>query len=385
MSAQTTPDQSFPTPCKRCGGVLYQHVDFCPYCGADHPLETIVRKHPETALKAVGTPAPHPPAITTASDIPPVMPQDRQISPLNIPAPMWQTAGRWIFTKGLLLVWFFVALAYAAYLLLGESRKAEPTTDEPATSNTSGGSISPYSPQQQANLASPSAGARMPVATSPPRVMPQYKDVPDSLRAARASLQENDLSDARAATNAALARDADNPDARSIQRDIAEREQRRDNALQAADKCANERAWACVQQHASEALALDASSIDAQTLMERTILSTGWKPLASSAQPAAASAIPLPPGANSTRLPSSRDWGAAAPPAARDWNASAPPPPLPRATNPKPAIDTANATNATNAANPANAASGNSSIDAQERSIRELGWKHAPASGATAR
>ncbi len=86
-------------------------------------------------------------AESADTNMPPLMPQDRQISPLNLPAPLWQTAGRWIFTKGLLLVWFVLALAYAAYLLLGDSRKQEPITDE-STTNTSGGSISPYLPQQ---------------------------------------------------------------------------------------------------------------------------------------------------------------------------------------------------------------------------------------------
>ncbi|RKT21498.1 hypothetical protein B0G69_4889 [Paraburkholderia sp. RAU2J] len=39
MSTQTALGHSFPTPCKRCGGALYRQVDYCPYCGAVHPLE----------------------------------------------------------------------------------------------------------------------------------------------------------------------------------------------------------------------------------------------------------------------------------------------------------------------------------------------------------
>ncbi|WP_175115453.1 zinc ribbon domain-containing protein, partial [Paraburkholderia solisilvae] len=257
-------------------------------------------------MRAVSSTAPPPPAMLPAADppgdLPPVMPDDRHISPLQVPAPLWQTAGRWIFTKGLLLVWFILALAYAAYLLLGENRKPEPATDE-LNANSSAGSISPYSSQQQANPGAPAAAdTHAPSATPKPRIVPQYKDVSDSLRAARASLQDNNLSDAKAAANAALAREADNDDARAMQRDIAAREQRRDSALQSADRCASERAWACVQQQSSEALAIDASSLHAQSLLERAILSTGWTPLATpgpagTGQPASAAA-PLPRGAS---------------------------------------------------------------------------------------
>jgi hypothetical protein len=40
MSTQTALGQSFPTPCKRCGGALYRQIDHCPYCGTAHPLDT---------------------------------------------------------------------------------------------------------------------------------------------------------------------------------------------------------------------------------------------------------------------------------------------------------------------------------------------------------
>ncbi|GAB2888466.1 hypothetical protein GCM10027093_24040 [Paraburkholderia jirisanensis] len=413
--------------------MLYQQVDFCPYCGADHPLDTVVRKRAEAPLKAMSPPISPPPAALSAPDVanpelPPVAPDQRQIHPLEAPAPVWQSAGRWIFTKGMLAVWFVLALAYAAYLLLGESRKQEPASDEPST-NSSGGSISPYPPQ--ANLA-PRAGTDGATAVAPkPRVMPQYKDVADSLRAARASLQDNNLSDAKAATHAALTREANNADALALERDIEAREQRRDGALQSADKCASERAWACVQQYASAALAVDASSVHAQTLMERMILSTGWSPPASLAAPSAAAVAPAraPRSAKRTGLPSSRDWGAAAPPAAPGGSTSTSLPPLPLATSMPPATtatratpgapaapaakaaaadeDTTsalrtapaaapaisapasndsssndNATSASGNSNTNNTTSTDSGTDAAERAIKESGWKHAAPSSA---
>jgi hypothetical protein len=435
MSAQITRDQSFPTPCKRCGGVLYQHVDFCPYCGTDRPLETAARARPraqphaqphappDATLRAIGpgapaTPVPAAPAAhvaalpggdAAASDLPPVKPDFRDDAAIERRSPFWHTT-QWLFAKGLLLVAFIVALGYAAYLLLGENKKPEPTPDDQYASS-SVGSISPYASQQQANVMPPGADGRTAPAAPKPRVMPQFKDVPDSLRAARASLAQNNLSDAKAATNAALTREADNEDARDLQRDIAAREQRRDTALQGADRCASERSWGCVQRQASEALAIDSSSLHAQSLLERAILSTGWTPLTPPKASAAgaqvgtpATASPLPRGASNVRLPSSQDWGGASA-ASKNATASTSPPPLPRMSS-APANATANAptnaptnaparaptstptsapasapsvapTNTAAAASAATPASNDNSPDAQERAIRQSGWKHA--------
>ncbi|GAB7524417.1 hypothetical protein PBS_34040 [Paraburkholderia sp. 2C] len=422
--------------------MLYQHVDFCPYCGTDRPLETAARTRPDTTLRAVGpampaTPAPAVPAAHASpsagdgapTDLPPVKPDFRDDAAIERRLTFWHTT-QWLFAKGLLLVAFIVALGYAAYLLLGESKKPEPAPEDQYASS-SVGSISPYSSQQQANPMPPGADGRTSPAVPKPRVMPQFKDVPDSLRAARASLARNNLADAKAATNAALAREADNEDARDLQRDIAAREQRRDAALQGADRCASERAWGCVQRQASDALAIDSSSLLAQSLLERAILSTGWTPLtppksstagaaASGAQ--AATAAPLPRGASNVRLPSSQDWGTAAA-TAKDGAASATPPPLPRMSSapanapnsapnsaPTSAPTTAPANAPTNAtatattgapttapsaanrstsppataaasqpatASTATPASNGNSPDAQERAIRQSGWKHA--------
>jgi len=186
---------------------------------------------------------------------------------------------------------------------------------------------------------------------------------------------------------------------------IAAREEQRDSSLQAADQCASQHAWACVQQQASEALAIDAGSVRAQSLMERAILMTGWAPLKSSpglpnpnapsvtdraAQAAAVERLPR--GTSTIPLPSSLDWDAPGRASSKDRISSATPPPLPGATsapnapaNANPTTpDSANAT-ATAAADAANEPaavdtpipSGNdNSTDAQERAIVQSGWKH---------
>ncbi|MEM5401995.1 hypothetical protein [Paraburkholderia unamae] len=251
--------------------------------------------------------------------------------------PFWHT-GKGRFAKGVLLAWLIVAIAYAVFLLYGER------------------------PGQQREV-----------------------------RASRASLAENSSPNA----NAALARDANNQEAREVPRNSAPAEQRRENALQSADRCATQRAWDCVREQASEALAIDPGSLHARSLMERAILATGWSPLRAPKGAAQVdAAVPLPRDARTVPLPSSQDWGAATPSASQDPPASAPPPPLPGATN-TPAnanptdLGDANANAAATAADESAStgapgpASNDKGADAQERAILELGWKHAAPSEAT--
>jgi hypothetical protein len=410
MSAQTIRDPSFSTLCKcrRCGGALFQDADSCPYCGSDRPLDTVARTRPKAVPGSVG-PTAVPPALPTAAGAPaprispPVRPtvtavyqSDYQFEH-RLP---FRHSRRWSFAKGFLLGGAIFAIACAAYLLLGASPRQASTTDDRST-QSSRGSISLYA-QQQTSETPPAAGAGPQSGAPKAHVMPQTRDVPDSLRAARASLAENNLSDAKAASNAALARDEENEDARAIQRDIAAREQRRDSALQSAARCASQHAWACVQEQASDALAIDSSSQEAQSLMERAILATAWAPPSSppgspnspTGAAQAAAAVPLPRGASTVRLPSSQDWGTAAPVTAKDSGASAPPlPPLPpphertaknAPTNANPtSLDSANAVAPVAAADESPAAgvasptSSDNSADQEQRAIQQFGWTHA--------
>ncbi|WP_395066866.1 hypothetical protein [Paraburkholderia silvatlantica] len=335
MSAQMTWKPSFPTPCQLCGGMLYQHVDSCPYCGADRPLDTSAHTRPKATLSAVGsTAAPMPAAArvslagAAASPRPSVQADYLHHYQLEDRQPFWQT-GKGRFAKGVLLAWLIVAISYAAFLLYGERRG-------------------------------------------------QQREV----RASRANLVEKSLPNA----NATLARDLDNQEAHEMQRDSAPAQQRRDSALQNADRCASQRAWDCVREQASVALAIDPGSVHARSLMERVIVATGWSPLRSPNGAAQADAsAPLPRGASTVPLPSSRDWGAARPPVANDPTAVASPPPLPGAASTtasgnSPDLGGAGASVTTTAVSPA---SNDNGIDSQERAILQLGWKHASSSKAS--
>ena len=390
MSAETTPAQGFPTPCTRCGGVLYQHVEFCPYCGADHPLERAARKRATTQLRAVDTQAP-PPAIasvsaggavsaTSAGELAALTSPDIPIPPLDVPQPFWQVAGHWIATKGIVLLLFLTALGYAGYLLLGDGHKQDTADDDTTTANsssTSGGSISPWTPQAARNTPSANvtnvpipAPQTARVAPAKPAAAQHYRNEPDAMRAARAALAHNNLADAKAAVADAMSLDPNNDDTKQLQGDIREQEARRNAALNVANTCAKDKLWSCVRDNAAKALSIDVSSVDAQALLERVILSTGWKPLANPAP--AANAAPVVSAAPAGTTPSL--------------------PPLPPEMAPKnttaPAADKANApamtanvsaspsANSGAASDTGSAASG---VDAQMRAILESGWKQSPA------
>ncbi|MEM5422955.1 hypothetical protein [Paraburkholderia ferrariae] len=344
MSVQMTRNQSFPTPCKFCGGTLYQHVDSCPYCGTDRPLDAAAHARPKATLRVIGSAAAPMPAVAkvslagaAASHRPAVHADYLHHYQFEEHRPFWRT-GKGRFVKGVLLAWFIVAIAYAAFLLYGERRGQE-----------------------------------------------------REVRVTRASLAEKSLPSA----NATLSRGANNQAAREIQRDSAPAEQRRDDALQSADRCASQRAWDCVREQASLALAIDPASLHARSLMERAILATGWSALRTPIGPAQSdAAVPRPRDASSVPLPSSRDWGAAAPAAPNAPATVALPPPLPSASstsaNGHPtdveSADTSVTSAVANqfaAAGASVPASNDDGVDTQERAIRQLGWKNGPSSEGT--
>ncbi|MFM0019722.1 zinc ribbon domain-containing protein [Paraburkholderia azotifigens] len=340
--------------------MLYQHVEFCPYCGADHPLERTQRRRNGTQLRAVETQPPAPEEVHTAEPVglPSLASPEPPISPLEEPPPLRQSAGRWIATKGIVLLLFIVALGYAGYLLLGDNHRQDTATEEATNSaSTSGGSISPYTAPQSARNTPTANVTNVPAAKAPPapiapprpRVAQHYQNVADALRAARTALARNNLAEAQSALSDALSVESGNTDAIQMQSDLKDRENKRDVALGAATTCAKDKQWGCVRERAAQALAIDVSSVDAQALLERMILTTGWKPLAGAAASAPRAGTPQ---------------------ANANANTNVAPAPAPA----MPSNNTAT-TNTTATPPATNTASG---IEAQMRAIRESGWKQAP-------
>ncbi|WP_277183738.1 zinc ribbon domain-containing protein [Caballeronia sp. BR00000012568055] len=98
----------------------------------------------------------------------------------------------------------------------------------------------------------------------------------DEMSGVRQSMNQHDLTTARARLKALNAQQQTRPEYASISDELVKRELQRDAALQLARACERTQAWACVQQNASEALSLDGSSIESQAMLERVIEHAGW-------------------------------------------------------------------------------------------------------------
>ncbi|ASL48603.1 hypothetical protein bAD24_III14485 [Burkholderia sp. AD24] len=338
MATQTITGHSFPTPCKRCGGALYRQVDYCPYCGAVHPLEggphkravipgsrasamnKVVQKngfHPaasaETDVAAHTSGAGesltseagmHTPAIVATHPPAPSL-TDLPESKRSAAMPNRRTT---LLIVGVLVV---IGLVAGAYALFGDNRDSQnggndQSADATQDARTTTGTIALYKPQQvqpaqqgTANTpAAPGATARstqlfptapvaQPPAATPVKPAPQFRDATQALQAARLAFRANDLSTAQAALGAAQTLQPGNTDAQDLATELRPLTVRRDAALQAAQTCVAQQVWPCARQHANEALTIDTGNDTAKLILERVIRETGWAPLNSHAATAA--------------------------------------------------------------------------------------------------
>ncbi|MFM0205142.1 hypothetical protein PQR53_35575 [Paraburkholderia fungorum] len=107
-------------------------------------------------------------------------------------------------------------------------------------------------------------------------------DASKQIRSARANLQQNNLSATKARLAAAIAAQPDSPDAQAMRATVAQREQQRDALLSVARGCSYVGRWACVWLKAGDALLVDSSSKEAQSLvslaMRESELASAWQP-----------------------------------------------------------------------------------------------------------
>ena len=397
MSTQTALGHSFPTPCKRCGGALYRQVDYCPYCGAVHPLDTSPPRRetmPGSRASAANQGAPkfdadsargyetdlaartaHPDeampsevALHTS-----LISSDMPIPPLT-ELPFAENNTRVIVRRVLfaILAVVVIGLAYVAYALFSDSSDSEDsgidqniqiTQDARSTTGTIGAAQSthPSDASADATRHAPSvdlstapkttpvvpAAPVAPVAPVAPPVAvaltkpaaPQFRDATQALQAARAAFHANDLSTAQAALGVAQTLQPGNADAQSLAAEMRPLSARRDTALQAAQVCVAQQSWTCARTHANEALVIDTGSDTAKSILERVIRETGWAPLNSNATTGAAQ-------------------------------------------NKAPQAPTASTTQQAQLQTPLSQGMPANSAEARERAIKDSGWRHAPANGA---
>jgi hypothetical protein len=122
----------------------------------------------------------------------------------------------------------------------------------------------------------------------------------DSLQATHDAIERGDLTTARRRFSKISGAQLY---AANVQRTLAELtilERTRDGLLQVARGCEATGSWLCVRQNARDALAIDASNAEAQTLVEHAISRSGWL---NKTPPATAHAPPRPNGATALASP----------------------------------------------------------------------------------
>ncbi|SOE64055.1 hypothetical protein SAMN05446935_2401 [Burkholderia sp. YR290] len=316
MSAETTPALRFPTPCSTCGGVLYQYVNFCPYCGVSRPLEADRPKRAQAQLRAVPAETRQAPVVAdepTEYPAPNVVWQgagEPEFSPDVVPLSLPQAVYRWIVTRGAIPLAGLVLLGVVGYLWVGHGHTRDTDAGELSTgADASSRSIPQYMPPSKDGVSSMDVTGQpavnkiaQPVASRAPGGAQPHRAISDALGDARAALARNDLTQAKAAVANALLLAPGNSDALRMQTEVKDRENQRDVAIGVANSCANDKIWSCVFKLSNQALAIDVGSVEAQALLQRAILSTGWKPLGEKAAPAPRKPPPVVANSAPTRL-----------------------------------------------------------------------------------
>ncbi|MGN6666183.1 MAG: hypothetical protein ACTHKH_04315 [Trinickia sp.] len=172
-------------------------------------------------------------------------------------------------------------LAYGVLWLWMERDSNSTARDVSAAQSATGSAL--RGPGQLVSALADATSARKAGTSQPATVRPNLvvaRHFTDLLAAARVGLAAHDLSGARTALDAAFATHSDNADAQRLQGDLASLESRRDAVLRAARSCAKDAKWDCVRVAANDALAIDAGSAQAQALLQRAIVASGWVPLA---------------------------------------------------------------------------------------------------------
>ncbi len=150
--------------------------------------------------------------------------------------------------------------------------------------------------EQQKSVAQRQSRQTLAAARAPSVASPSTKDegrserrqaaVAHSLAVAQDSLAKNNLSAARRALAAVEAAQPDNSEAFMLQRDLLSREQARDAALGTARTCFVEQRWSCAWHNAGSAMAIDSSSSEARSLVNRAMIESNAAGRPQPAQPA---------------------------------------------------------------------------------------------------
>ncbi|MDR5739304.1 MULTISPECIES: zinc ribbon domain-containing protein [unclassified Caballeronia] len=314
----TFPASMFSVVCQRCGSTMRKSADSCPNCGADRsaafghkrgagdarPRTSMFEQQASTPFASASASASGP--IDTGDDEAPnsawtgrwdpkraseriaqraaehrakraeESARNAYADPSNDPDGLPGSGSR-DRRKTIIAGACALALAAGAIVVLRQASDEQPV---PQTESSASGAIDPKfgafgrgatdAPAESALPGTPKPQA--PTAQDSARVIAPD----DPLYATRMALDRRDLTQARARIKALPAQQQTRPEFDALKDELANRELQRDAALQLARACERTSAWACVQQNAAEALALDGSNAESQAMLERVITHAGW-------------------------------------------------------------------------------------------------------------
>ena len=290
------PSSSDSVTCKRCGNDIPSDADTCPHCGADHgpsfgaaktaALPTGLRLPFGARREALNIPSPYP-----------SVPEESELAGAG--------EQRWDMSKTVTLG--AVALALVAggiiYSQHGSSGDDATRSELPAGHSAYGaidmkgahgtpglaGAAAPTAPpsrsaaaaitaRQAQTAAAPSVAAReaSPADTASSRAATGLASATDNLQAARDAIARGDLTTARRRFSKIPASQLSAANVQRTQADLTGLEHARDEMLQVARGCEATGSWLCVRQNARDVLTIDASNVEAQTLVEHAIARSGW-------------------------------------------------------------------------------------------------------------
>jgi hypothetical protein len=273
--------------CPRCGNSTASSADTCSHCGADlgtHSLAHDAGPSLATSLRMSFTP--------------------RRREALNAPYPSLPEASdisrgeqRWDVSKTMMAGGAVIAMLVGG-LIYFQHADNDTNRNAPPAGQSASGTID-AKPRAAAIAGVPSAAvsAALPAVASPvalpaPAVSPAVSPatgaaasrepslgnagVADNLMATRDAIDRGDLTTARRRFSKIPLAQQDTGNVQRIQAELVSLERSRDDSLRMARACEATGSWNCVRQNARDVLAIDASNVEAQTLVEHAIESSGW-------------------------------------------------------------------------------------------------------------
>jgi hypothetical protein len=281
MARLLFPSSAESVTCMRCGNSIPGDAETCPHCGADHGGSRVGGR---TSALGSGLRLPFAPrrGSMAASSPYPSLPEEAEF--------VGTSEQRWDNSKTVTLGAVMLALIAGGVIYSQSSEREGAAPETPAGQSAYGaidmkaalGAAAPVSQSAAATPGKPAAAVQTPVDATPnvvettARVPATSAAVIDNLQAARDAIDRGDLTTARRRFSKIPAVQTG---ASNIQRTLSELvslERTRDNLLQMARGCEATGSWTCVRQNARDVLAVDASNLEAQTLVEHAIARSGW-------------------------------------------------------------------------------------------------------------